>query len=74
MILSAFCHFFFRGKHADRTFKDRPRRELQGPDANKTVEKESMTEKVKLTPTRKFFGSKEDVFIMDAKSIGITSP
>merc|ERR1712020_803423 len=61
---------YARGKHADRTFKDRPRRELHGADTNKTVEKESMTEKVKLTPTRKFFGSKEDVFIMDARSIG----
>ena len=72
MTLPVFFHSFFRGKHADRTFKDRPRRELHGADISKTVEKESMTEKVKLTPTRKFFGSKEDVFIMDAKSIGIT--
>ena len=72
MTLPVFLHSFFRGKHADRTFKDRPRRELHGADTNKTVEKQSMTEKVKLTPTRKFFGPKEYVFIMDAKSIGIT--
>ena len=70
MISITFFHSFFRGKHADGSFKDRPRRELYGADTNKTVEKESMTEKVKLTPTRKFFGSNEDVFIMDAKSIG----
>jgi len=50
--------------------KVRPRREIRGFNPQGTVDGMHPKEKVKHISTRKFFGPNEDVFIMDAKSIG----
>ena len=52
--------------------KERPKRENR--DINSTEDdKDKSQEKVKHISTRKLIGPDEDVFIMDAKSIGIIS-
>ena len=52
--------------------KERPKRENR--DINSTEDdKDKAQEKVKHISTRKLIGPDEDVFIMDAKSIGIIS-
>ena len=49
--------------------KDRPKREHR--DINHVQEdQKTKEEKIKYISTRKLFGTDEDVYIMDAKSIG----
>ena len=52
--------------------KERPRREIRGFNPKGEIEDKEKKEKIKHISTRKFYGENEDVFIMDAKSIGKT--
>ena len=70
-IVNKLLVFFSRGALFDELAKVRPRRELRDFNPHSVVDGEKPgKQKVKHTSTRKFFGPNEDVFIMDAKSIG----
>ena len=64
------CLILCRPNDANRLAKERPRREIRGFNPKSEMDDKGQKEIIKHISTRKFYGENEDVFIMDAKSIG----
>ena len=61
--------YITHSQNVGKASKDRPKREHR--DINHVQEdQKTKEEKIKYISTRKLFGTDEDVYIMDAKSIG----
>ena len=69
--LTKFSFILFRDDVQSKPTKERPRREIREFNPKENMNGKDNEEKIKHTSTRKFYGENEDVYIMDAKSIGI---